>query len=285
MNPDIEQEMKNAEAELKAAGFSDVRKDVRLLMAATLGVDDNAVLFYKIPLTVGQKKIFGKMILQRLQHKPVDKILSRKGFYKYDFEVGQSVLSPRPDTERLVEAVIDYVGVHDVKNILDLGTGSGCILLSVLAEFPELQGTGVDISDAALKIARRNALRLKAEKQVRFIQNSWFSDGFVNELGEVFDVVVSNPPYIKSDDIASLDAEVSLYDPQEALDGGKDGLVSYRRLAEIMPKLLRDNGMVFLEAGAGQYEEITRIFCSYGFNLVQIVKDFGGIERCVILKK
>ncbi len=285
MNFEIEAILTAAAAKLSKAGIVNSRFDVKVMLAAVLGCKVGEVMLCRSNLTPAQNDAFQTMVAARLKRKPVDKILGNKGFYKYDFAVNSDVLSPRPDTETLVEAVVEYAHIHEVKNILDLGTGSGCIVLSVLAEFPEMNGVGVEISSKALMVAQKNARELGLGRRIRYVHSSWSEDSLLEDINETFDIVVSNPPYICTADIAGLDPEVSNYDPVTALDGGADGLRDYRCLARLMPHLLKDNGMVFLEAGAGQSQEITRIFCNYGFKLVRIIKDLGGIERCVILKK
>jgi len=285
MNSNIEMILDTAAARLRKAQIPNARLDARILLAGVLGCEAGAVLFYDKNLTPAQSQRFFSMIDQRVNHKPVDKILGTKGFYKYDFQVDGHVLSPRPDTEVLVEAAIEYIRLHDVGKILDLGAGSGCILLSILSEFPDLKGMGIDVSQPALDVAQKNAAILQVAERVEWKRLSWFSDSFVGDVGETFDVIVSNPPYIPNKEIDELDEEVKNYDPLAALDGGEDGLESYRRLAQVMPLLLNENGTVFLEVGKGQAAEVGCLFCGYGLKLIQIIKDLGGIERCVILKK
>ncbi len=285
MNANIETILDTAVMRLRKAQIPNARLDARILLAGILGCEAGEGLFFDKDLTPAQSQRFFSMIDQRCNHKPVDKILGTKGFYKYDFQVDGHVLSPRPDTEVLVEAAIDYIRLHDVDKVLDLGTGSGCILLSVLSEFSGLNGVGVDVSQPALNVAQKNAEILQVSEQTEWKRLSWFSESFINDVGEVFDVIVSNPPYIPNKEIEELDDEVKNYDPLAALDGGEDGLESYRRLAVVIPSLLKENGMLFLEVGKGQAAEVGCLFCSYGLKLIQIIKDLGGIERCVILKK
>ncbi len=285
MDSNIEKFLDTATEKLRKGQVPNARLDARILLAGVLGCEAGEVLFYNKGMSPAQSQRFFSMIDQRINHKPVDKILGAKGFYKYDFKINENVLSPRPDTEVLVEAAIDYIRLHDVANILDLGTGSGCILLSVLSEFQNLQGCGVDISTKALEVAKNNADILQVSERVSFRHMNWFAENFIDEMGECFDVIVSNPPYIPTEDINSLDDEVRRYDPLSALDGGEDGMESYRKLAQVMPRLLTDNGIVFLEVGIGQAAEVSALFCGYGFKLLQIIKDLNGIERCIILKK
>lgn len=285
MSAYLENIIRETAEKMTSAGIENAQLDVKILLCEVLNVDRSGLLFYDKPLSEEQKERFVDLLAQRLARKPVDKILGLKGFYKYDFKVNEYVLSPRPDTETLVEAAVEFVKLHEVRNILDLGTGSGCILLSILADFPELSGTGIDKSAAALEIARENAERLGVSDRVQWVEGSWFEESLPGKLGKRFDIVVTNPPYIPSGDIASLDPEVRRYDPLSALDGGDDGFKDYRRIAETAPQFLTEGGLIFIEAGIGQAAEIARLFCSYDFKLLQIVKDLGGLERCVILKK
>ena len=226
-----------------------------------------------------------EIIRQRLEHKPLDKILGTKGFYKYDFIVSEDVLSPRPDTEILVEEAIRLLLSDKAQKIIDFGTGSGCILLSLLAESKNWQGQGVDVSAKALSIAKQNAALLGVETQVRWINKGWFDADLAQVLDTPVDMIVSNPPYIPSQDIKSLDDEVKNYDPLLALDGGEDGLHHYRQIAKVSAPLLKDGGCILLEVGINQAQEVAEIFCQAGLHLVKIVSDLGQIARCVILKK
>ncbi len=219
---------------------------------------------------------------KRCNHEPLDKIIGKKEFYKSTFIVNNNVLSPRPDTEILVESTLDLIPIDAKYNILDLGTGSGCILLSLLLDRKNCIGTGVDISIDALAIAKQNAQNLKLENRVKFINKSWTDDNFINQK---FDIIVSNPPYIPSQEITLLDTEVKLHDPMLALDGGIDGYDCYKQIAKIAPLILNKNGYIILEGGYNQAEDIENIFIKQGFRSVEIIKDLAQINRCIILKK
>ena len=259
------------------------RLEARLLIANTLGVDANELNPFVVKLDDAQTEKLMQSLQDRLKHKPICKIIGKKAFYKYDFHVDCNVLSPRPDTEILVEAAIHLGQENKLTRVLDLGTGSGCILLSVLADLPNAKGVGIDISDKALEIAQTNAEMLGVVSRVELMRASWFDDNL--SLGDKFDLIVSNPPYIKSADIATLDTEVKDYDPMLALDGGADGYRDYKKLAERIPSWIKDGGYVLLEVGIGQAEKVAQIFQEKGLSLCKIVKDLAGINRCVILKK
>ena len=259
------------------------RLEARLLIANALGIDAKELNPFAVKLDDAQTEKLMQSVQDRLKHKPICKIVGKKAFYKYDFHVDCNVLSPRPDTEILVEAAIHLGQKNKLNRVLDLGTGSGCILLSVIAELPNAKGVGVDISDKALAVAQTNAEMLGLVSRVEFVRGSWFDDdlGWNNK----FDLIVSNPPYIKSEDINKLEPEVKDYDPMLALDGGADGYRDYKKLAERIPSWLKDGGYVLLEVGINQAEDVAQIFQEKGLSLCEIAKDLSGINRCVILKK
>lgn len=267
---------------LSGVGINSPRLEARLICAQATKSEPSQLTF---PLTPQQKAEALKLLQQRLNHKPLDKILGHREFYKSDFLVDENVLSPRPDTEILVEEAIRLVEQNQPIRILDLGTGSGCIIESILAECPNAVGVGVDISPKSLLMAQKNAEQIGVSTRLKFIQADWFDRSFVQKTAQTFDLLVSNPPYIPTGDIQGLDPEVKNYDPYIALDGGADGLDSYRRIAELSVHLLKAGGYILLEAGIGQALDIAGIFQRQGFVLKQIVQDLSHIERCVILQK
>lgn len=271
--------------QLASAGIASPRLEARLLLAHVLGCESSSTQIFSQNLSVQQEKELDILLHKRLkEHFPLDKILGSKDFYKYTFKVSEDVLSPRPDTEILVEEAIRLMAGRNL-NILDLGTGSGCILLSLLKENLQASGIGVDISEKAIDVARQNAVALGVEKQVKWLNASWFEEDFVSHFSGTFEMIVSNPPYIPDQEISSLDAEVKNHDPMSALSGGCDGMESYQRLADVIPMLLSENGYVLLECGQGQAQAVAELFVGKGLKLENILNDLQGIERCVILKK
>lgn len=270
---------------LVSSGVQSPRMEARILLGHILGRDNSEIGNTSYELSVEQNKLLAEMLEARKQHVPLDKIVGSKGFYKYRYKVTEDVLSPRPDTEILVEKAIELAKEKGYKTILDLGLGSGCILFSIIKDCPFMQGVGVDASDKAIAVAQENAKLLEVEGRVRIFHLNWMEKNFTVNFGEKFDIIVSNPPYIPSLDIDSLEDEVKDHDPRMALDGGQDGLEHYKRLAEIIPELLKPQGSVLLEGGMGQSRKISKIFVDKGFELQEILKDLSGIERCVILKK
>ena len=273
----------NIVARLSAENISSPRLEARMMLAYILDTDASTIIPSQVSLSDAQLARLEEIIAERIEHKPLCKILGTKSFYKYDFVVNEDVLSPRPDTEILVESAVALSKQFSFNKILDMGTGSGCILLSILGEIPNAIGTGIDISPTALSVARTNAKRLGYVDRCRFFNSSWFDNKF--DYGTNFDLIVSNPPYIPTKDISSLEDEVKYYDPLTALDGGADGLKDYRRIAEISSQLLNDDGFLLLEFGINQSAEVKKIFLSAGFELVDIKKDLSGKDRCIILKK
>lgn len=270
-------------AKLVQARIPSPRLEARLLVAEALAIPEQELSIYDEPLSHKQKERLNDMVSRRVSHQPVCKILGRKAFYKNEFIVNGHVLSPRPDTEILVEKAIELAKKFQLYDMIDFGTGSGCILLSVLAEVQAARGVGVDISAEALSIARQNAQKLNLQPRASFILGSWFDENLAALLKQKFSLLVSNPPYIPSADISELETEVKNYDPLLALDGGTDGLRDYRRLAQAAPLILADGAYILLEVGINQARDVAKIFTEQGFILEEILKDYGGIERCVVL--
>ena len=220
-------------------------------------------------------------IERRLKHEPVSKIIGKRGFWKADFFSTVDVLDPRPDSEILIDAVLRFYPKHrNPYRILDIGVGSGCLLFSLLDEYPIATGIGIDKSIKALQVAEKNQQGRSATLiQADFTQENWSVD-----LGQ-FDIVVSNPPYIPSADIDKLAPDVYLYDPRDALDGGTDGLDAYRHLTKRVYSLLKPNAFLFLEIGINQAESVSALFQAAGLSLVETAVDFGAIPRALIFQK
>ena len=209
--------------------------------------------------------------------KPLSRIYGEREFWGMSFKLSEATLDPRPDTETLIEAVLKrYEDRQPPKTILDLGTGSGCILLALLSEFPESKGLGVDISPEALKTAQENAKRLGFSDRADFMCSSWADD-----LENQFDLVVSNPPYIASDVIPKLEKNVQDYDPIQALDGGKTGLEAYENIFSALPRCLKRGGFAFFEIGFDQEKSTRRLSEESGFLVQNVHRDSTGNPRVV----
>ena len=219
-------------------------------------------------------------IARRARREPFSHIAGQRSFWKFDFDVTPAVLDPRPESEAVVEAVLSTVprmGMYLVRRILDLGTGSGCLLLSILGEFPAAGGVGIDFSQDALLVARRNALRCGLGARCAWAAGDWAA-----AIGEPFDIVISNPPYIESDVIPSLEPEVRDSEPQLALDGGTDGLDAYRRLIPQLRHCLAPHGFVCLECDPRQVERVVTMLLSAGLREPRRYTALDGQSRCVL---
>lgn len=273
---------------LQSRGIETSRFEIKVLIAHILKTEPKYLIGSQ-QLNKQQIAELDKLIAQRLKHCPVDKIVGHKGFYKYDFIVNTDVLSPRSDTEIMVEHAIEILNKLNQPKILELGIGSGCIILSILADLPAVSGIGIDISEKALAIADINAEKLNIdEKRLVLLKAGWFDKDIMKKLMEYapFDMILSNPPYIPDEEITLLDEEVKNYDPLIALNGGKDGLRDYLKINELAYNLLKSDGYLLLEAGdSSQLRKISLMAQSVGLNFVNILKDLTGKDRCIILKK
>lgn len=259
--------------ELEKAGIEEAALDARLLLEEVCGTDRNYLLSHgEEEVTDGKYHCYADYILRRKSHEPLQQIIGCQEFMGLKFKVTPDVLIPRQDTETLVEEVMRYL--HDGMHILDMCTGSGCILLSLLKYSNDCKGTGCDISEKALETARENARELSIRAD--FVQ----SDLFENIDGK-YEFIVSNPPYIPTDIIPTLMEEVKDHEPVTALDGGEDGLYFYRRIIKEAPSYLCPGGMLFFEIGAEQAQAVSSLMKEAGFYEVTVCKDLAGLDRVV----
>ncbi len=246
---------------------------------------DTAAYDAKIILEDVAPEHIAEVVARRVAGEPLWRILGYRDFWKHRFYLSPETLEPRPDTETLIETVLSSFPSpltptlsHErrggPKRILDIGTGTGCILLSLLHEYPDATGVGVDIQDGALQAARGNAERIGLTNRATFIKSNW-----CDSVDGVFDVIVSNPPYIPSRDIANLESNVKNFDPILALDGGNDGLTPYKKLLPDCKKHLARGGRLFFEIGVGQVDDITRLVEENSATLIRGVRDLNGLER------
>ena len=225
-------------------------------------------------------KSFNYLVKRRKKGEPIAYLINRKEFWKQNFYINQNVLIPRPDTELLVEETLKLFNVNSKLNMLDIGTGSGCILLSILKERRNFFGTGIDISKKAINVARFNAKMHQLSNRVKFYNSD--VDKFL--IGK-YDLVVSNPPYIKRQDLKYLEVDVKGFEPKLALDGGKDGFSKITKVISKTSTLLKRNGRFILEIGFGQKKKILSILKQNNFFINKVVKDYGKNDRCVISTK
>lgn len=260
---------------LAAAGIEEAELDARLLLEEICGTDRNTLLVHgDRNVTEEELAQYKEMLEKRSAHIPLQQIIGRQSFMGLDFYVDENVLIPRQDTELLVEEALQEL--HDGMRILDMCTGSGCILLSLLKYSNDCEGIGADISEEALKVAERNRVQLGLENAA-FIR----SDLFEAVEGK-FDLLVSNPPYICSDVIDTLMPEVREHEPRQALDGSADGLHFYRRILAECRAYLKPGGMLLFEIGYDQGEAVKRLMEENGFLEVEVKKDYGGLDRVVL---
>lgn len=260
-----------AEAQIEEAGL-----DARLLLEAVCHTSRNDLLVHG-DREVNEEQIacYRGLIGKRAQRIPLQHLTGVQEFMGLTFQVGPEVLIPRQDTEILVEEVMR--NLHDGMRILDMCTGSGCILISLLHYSNDCVGTGVDISGEALAVASENSRQiLGAERKVTFIQSDLFT-----EVEGIFDVIVSNPPYIRTDVIETLMPEVKDHEPVSALDGKEDGLFFYRKIIEESKKHLQLGGMLFFEIGYDQAKEVSNLMAQAGYKEIEVVKDYAGLDRVV----
>lgn len=260
---------------LAAAGIEEAELDARLLLEEICGTDRNTLLVHgDRNVTEEELAQYREMLEKRSVHIPLQQIIGRQSFMGLDFYVDENVLIPRQDTELLVEEALQEL--HDGMRILDMCTGSGCILLSLLKYSNDCEGIGADISEEALKVAERNRVQLGL-KNAAFIK----SDLFEAVEGK-FDLLVSNPPYICSDVIDTLMPEVREHEPRQALDGSADGLHFYRRILAECRTYLKPGGILLFEIGYDQGEAVKRLMEENGFLEVEVKKDYGRLDRVVL---
>ena len=258
---------------LEHAGIPDAKLDAWYLLEYVTGIS-RASYFGdpKREVPKEQAESYREVILRRAGHIPLQHITGEQEFMGYSFLVNPDVLIPRQDTETLTEEALKFT--EPGMKVLDLCTGSGCILISLMKKCHGLTGTGCDISEKALKMARENGRRLQVEA-------SWIQSDLFEQISERFDLIVSNPPYIRTGVIEELQQEVRLHDPWIALDGKKDGLYFYRRIIAESTGYIRDNGALMFEIGHDQAEDVVRLMEEAGYTQIRVKKDLAGLDRVV----
>ena len=269
-------------ARFETAGIAEAAADARALVAFAIG---KAPVFLRMnpdfeiePDQLARIKDFAG---RRLKREPVSKITQTRGFWRLDFKVTKDVLDPRPDSETLIEEALKIFQDRSLPlNILDLGTGSGCLAQALLCEFINARAVGLDSSLQALAVARENAAANGLSGRFETVAADWNLPGWTQGIG-TFDLIVANPPYIAEPERENLDPEVVDFDPPQALFAGSDGLDAYRRIAPALPSLLKKGGVFITEFGRGQHEDVRGIVCSAGLRFRSFGVDLGGIVRCL----
>lgn len=265
---------------LANGGIADARREARLLLGHIGKLTTEDMLAGRVAgLGDDVTQAYGASIERRVSGEPVSRIRGFREFWSLNFEISPATLDPRPDSEHVVEAVVKRLRERAIAapRLLDLGTGTGCLLISAVSEISGATGVGVDLSAEAIHTARRNAARLGMADRTRFLVGNWAAT-----ISAQFDAVIVNPPYIVSRTIDELAVEVRDFDPKLALDGGYDGLACYRDLAPQLRRLVGESGLVAIEIGIAQSTSVTSILAAQGLEVVEVVPDLAGIPRCII---
>ena len=266
---------------LKSKSIISAQLDTEILMAKALGKSrEYIILNHDKVLNIENLEYFKKLVYERATRKPIAYLLNKKLFWKSEFYVNKNTLIPRPDTEIIIEQILKVTKNKNYLRILDIGIGSGCILLSILKERKNYYGTGIDISKNSLEISKINAQKLFVEERIKFYKSD--VDKFTQGK---YDLIVSNPPYIKKNDLKYLESDVLKFEPKIALDGGLDGLSVIRKVIKKSSELIKKNGKFILEIGFDQKSKVIKLLKNKGFYINSTIKDFAKNDRCIISTK
>ena len=277
----IDEALKKAKTILKNGKSKSPILDSEILMSKVLNNSREFVLL-NLRKKLERKKIFyfEDLINQRLKGKPIAYLIKKKDFWRHEFLIKEDVLIPRPDTETLIEEILNFTKSKHNQRILDIGVGSGCILLSVLKEKKDFQGIGVDISKKCISLSKANAQKLGLINRVKFFQSD--IDNFANGK---YDLIISNPPYIKKLDLKYLEKDIIKFEPKLALDGGLDGISEISSVINKSSELIKKNGKFLLEIASDQKRVVKRLLKNKGFYINRILKDYGNNDRCIVSTK
>jgi release factor glutamine methyltransferase len=266
---------------LKNKSILSAQLDTEILMAKALGKSrEYIILNHDKVLNIENLEYFKKLVHERATRKPIAYLLNKKFFWKSEFYVNKNTLIPRPDTEIIIEQILKVTKNKNYLRILDIGIGSGCILLSILKERKNYYGTGIDISKDSLEISKINAKKLLVEERIKFYKSD--VDKFAQGK---YDLIVSNPPYIKKNNLKYLECDVLKFEPKIALDGGLDGLSVIRKVIKKSSELLKKNGKFILEIGFDQKSKVIKLLKNKGFYINSTIKDFAKNDRCIVSTK
>ena len=266
---------------LKLNNIKSYYLDSEILLSSTLKLDRSQLLLNLDKRIENQeKKIFFNFIERRRKNEPIAYITGYKEFWKNKFKVNKNVLIPRPDTETIIEQVLNELDINSSKKILDIGTGSGCIIISILNERKKCLGVGIDISKNAVKLAKYNAKIQHIDNRIKFLNSD-----IDNFYGGKYDLIISNPPYIKHHEINSLEKDIKNHEPRISLDGGIDGYNKIRLIIKKSSTLIKKRGKLFLELGINQTRETLKILNLNGFYKTKVIKDLSSKNRCIVSTK
>ena len=273
----IQTALKKGQSILRNNNILSAQLDSEILMSKAISKDKKFIIL-NLNKEIKKKNLnyFDFLISERAKSKPIAHIIKKKDFWNYEFVVNKDVLIPRPDTEVLIEQVLELTKNKNKLKILDIGTGSGCILISILRERKNFFGTGIDVSNKSLKISKINSHKLGVNNRLRLLKSN--IDNF--SLGK-YDLVISNPPYIKKNDLKCLDKDIN-FEPKQALDGGFDGLSEMRKVVSKSSKLIKRKGYLILEIGFDQKNKVKEILQNNGFYIKKIAKDLSNHDRCIV---
>ena len=273
--------IQNAFLDLKKKNIKSALLDCEILMSKALSQHRSKVILNSDrQLKNKDYKVFRELIISRLKNKPIAYLIGKKSFWKYEFEINDKVLIPRPDTELIIEQVLDiYKNKHNI-NFLEIGVGSGCIILSILKEKKSFFGKGVDLSKDSIKLCKKNAKNLNVSNRLKLFKSD--IDNF--NLGK-YDLIVSNPPYIKKFDLKNLDKDVYNYEPNLALNGGLDGLSEIRKFVRLSSELIKLNGKLIIEIAHDQKKMVKKMLNENGFYVNKVAKDLANKNRCIVSTK
>ena len=280
----IENAIKEAVEILKKNSIASAILEARILMSFVTKLSKEDIIFKatQINLSQDQEEKYFDLIHKRIKKIPLTHLTNNREFFGNNFYVDENVLDPRPDSETLVEMMIKKYQNSSFLNLCEIGCGSGCLIISLLKHFKDWRGTAIDISEKALEIAQKNAQNNEVFERIEFLESNLFKNFKDNQI---FDIIISNPPYIPTADIENLQDEVRLFEPRIALDGGLDGLDFYRHIANQSRKFLKNNGNIFLEIGYNQHQEVVDIFEKFNFKFINSAKDLSGIIRVLEFEK
>ena len=277
----IESAIKKAYSDLKQNNIRSALLDSEILMSKVLKKDRTEVLLNSEKQLNNKDYIyFRKLISSRLKNKPIAYLTSEKSFWKYKFEINEKVLIPRPDTELIIEQVLKIYKNKCCINFLEVGVGSGCIILSILKEKKSFLGQGVDISKECIKISKKNAINLGVQNRLKL-----YKSDIDNFSSAKYDLIISNPPYIKKLDFKNLKRDVEKFEPRLALDGGLEGLSCFRKIIKKSSELIKNRGKLILEIACDQKRDVAKILTDNGFYINNTLKDLANNDRCIISTK